>query len=149
MKFILLAAAAVIAAPAIAQDQTMTPPADQTMPAPTPTPDASMPADDTMSAPDSTMSTPDTAAPTTAMPQQPPMAGDAPMATGGDSSMADPAGGYQPSAPPLQGTPAPGTTVRFQQAPTPDQAYPAPAPMAKYPICKKGQYDNCMQRGGR
>lgn len=25
----------------------------------------------------------------------------------------------------------------------------APAPLRRYPICKKGQYDKCMQRGGR
>jgi hypothetical protein len=29
------------------------------------------------------------------------------------------------------------------------QAYPAPAPLKRYPICRKGQYDKCMQRGGR
>jgi hypothetical protein len=44
--------------------------------------------------------------------------------------------------------PQPGATIVFQQAPAPDVAYPAPAPMAQYPICKKGQYDNCRQRGG-
>ena len=58
----------------------------------------------------------------------------------------DPAGGYQPST---MGSPPPaGATVTYQQAPSPDQAYPAPAPMAKYPMCKPGQYDNCMQGSG-
>lgn len=60
----------------------------------------------------------------------------------------DPVGGYQPATPPLSAPVAPGTTVVFQQAPAPDVAYPAPAPLAEYPICKKGQYDNCRQRGG-
>jgi hypothetical protein len=32
---------------------------------------------------------------------------------------------------------------------TPTQAFPPPAPLANYPICKKGQYDQCRQRGGR
>ncbi|HWK35976.1 hypothetical protein [Sphingomonas sp.] len=61
-------------------------------------------------------------------------------------SPATPIGGYQPSTPPLQGTPQPGVTPVFQQAPPPDQAYPAPAPLAEYPICKKGQTDQCKQR---
>ena len=43
----------------------------------------------------------------------------------------------------------PGSTVQFVPAQTPDQAYPAPAPLAKYPVCKKGQYDKCIQRGRR
>ena len=58
-------------------------------------------------------------------------------------------GGYQPAMPAVQGTPTPGVAPTFQAAPTPAQAYPAPAPLAKYPICKKGQFDQCMQRGGR
>lgn len=69
----------------------------------------------------------------------------APAAT---STSDDPAGGYQPATPPMPTPPKPGATIVFQQAPTPDVAYPAPAPMADYPICKKGQYDNCRQRGG-
>lgn len=28
----------------------------------------------------------------------------------------------------------------------PDQAFPPPAPLAEYPICKKGQTDHCKQR---
>lgn len=58
-------------------------------------------------------------------------------------------GGYQPAMPAMQGTPTPGVAPTFQAAPTPAQAFPAPAPLAKYPICKKGQFDQCMQRGGR
>lgn len=68
---------------------------------------------------------------------------------GGMSGSGDPAGGYQPSTPPMQGTPAPGATVRFQAAPDPNTAFPPPAPMQNYPVCKKGQYDKCIQRGGK
>ena len=61
---------------------------------------------------------------------------------------ADPKGGYQPSTPPIVGTPEPGATVVFvPNTQTPSQAYPAPAPLASYPICKRGQYDKCRQRG--
>jgi hypothetical protein len=134
MKSFLLAAAAIIAVPAIAQEQPA-PTADQTAPAPATDPAA--PADPAMQAPPAptgdTMSTTSTA--TTAS---------APAPTGGD-----PVGGYQPSAPPIQGSPAPGATVRFQQAPDPATAYPAPAALEKYPVCKKGQYDKCIQRGGK
>ncbi len=59
------------------------------------------------------------------------------------------AGGYQPAQPPMAAPPAPGAPVIFKQAPTPEQAYPAPAPLKSYPICKKGQYDQCRQRGGK
>ena len=76
-----------------------------------------------------------TAAPTTASPSA--------MTTG------DPVGGYQPTQPALSGTPAAGQTPQFQAAPSPSQAFPAPAPLASYPICKKGQYDKCRQRGGK
>lgn len=143
MKFLLLAAAAFIAVPAIAQDQTMTPPSDQ----------PAAPADTTMSPPADPATPAPNADPSAPMtpPADAPMAQSAPMATpapAGEGAM-DPAGGYQPTAPALQGTPAPGATIRFQAAQSPDQAYPAPAPMAKYPVCKKGQYDNCMQRGGK
>lgn len=57
--------------------------------------------------------------------------------------------GYQPSQPPMSGPMVPGATVRFQPSMSPDQAFPPPAPLASYPICKRGQYDKCMQRGGR
>ncbi|WP_343525108.1 hypothetical protein [Sphingomonas sp.] len=59
------------------------------------------------------------------------------------------AGGYQPAQPPMASPPAPGAPVIFKQAPSPEQAYPAPAPLKSYPICKKGQYDQCRQRGGK
>jgi hypothetical protein len=70
----------------------------------------------------------------------------APVTTGSG----DPVGGYQPSAPAVSGgTPGASVPPTFQPAPSPDQAYPAPAPLAKYPVCKKGQYDKCIQRGGK
>jgi hypothetical protein len=72
----------------------------------------------------------------------------APETTTTASTTEDPVGGYQPATPPMSAPAAPGTTVVFQQAPAPDVAFPAPAPLAEYPICKKGQYDNCRQRGG-
>jgi len=61
-----------------------------------------------------------------------------------DASTADPMGGYQPATP-MPAVPA-GATVTFQQAPSPGEAYPAPAAMAHYPWCKPGQFDNCRER---
>lgn len=135
MKSILLAAAAMIAVPAIAQDAApQTPPADPaaTMPAPT-DPAATPPAD------------PAAAAPASADQSAAPMTPATTTSTPTDPAAAASAGGYQPSAPAVSGTPAPGSTVRFQQAPDPATAYPAPAAEANYPICKKGQFDGCMQ----
>jgi len=40
----------------------------------------------------------------------------------------------------------PGATVVFKEAPPPDVAFPPPAPLAKYPVCKRGQFDKCVQR---
>jgi hypothetical protein len=39
--------------------------------------------------------------------------------------------------------------VVFQPSASPAQAFPAPAPLESYPVCKKGQYDKCRQRGGK
>ena len=64
------------------------------------------------------------------------------------ASTATPTGGYQPTTPPLSGTPAAGQQVIFQPSPAPSVAFPPPAPMKEYPICKRGQTDDCMQRGG-
>ncbi|WP_312487082.1 hypothetical protein [Sphingomonas sp.] len=58
-------------------------------------------------------------------------------------------GGYQPAQPAMAGMPQPGAPVVFKQAPSPEQAYPAPQPLKSYPICKKGQFDQCRQRGGK
>lgn len=52
-------------------------------------------------------------------------------------------GGY---APPPAPPPPPGATVVFKEAPAPDVAFPPPAPLAKYPVCKRGQFDGCVER---
>jgi hypothetical protein len=62
------------------------------------------------------------------------------------TDQAAPMGGYQPASPPMSGTPAPGTTVRFQQAPSPSEAYPAPAAKDHYPPCRAGQHNGCTER---
>ena len=140
MRFILLAAAAVIAMPALAQQSGSTgtsspttsgaqgavPPTagDNTMSQPAPTqsmPSQSMPS----------QSMPSQSMPGQSMPDQSMPAPATPMASG------DPVGGYQPATAPTAGV--------FQAAPTPDQAYPAPAPLAHYPVCKKGEFDKCIQ----
>ncbi|MDB5695476.1 MAG: hypothetical protein JWN21_1019 [Sphingomonas bacterium] len=116
MKFILLAATALLATPALAQTTTMPAPADATMPqtTTTPAPAADMPMAQTTT----------------------------PMAAPADGT--DPVGGYAPTGPAITGTVTPGTPVVFRPAMTPDQAFPAPAPLASYPVCKKGEFDNCM-----
>lgn len=61
----------------------------------------------------------------------------------------DPRGGYEPTTPLYSGPVTPNTKVIFQPSTqTPDQAFPAPAPLEEYPVCRPGQYDNCRQRGG-
>lgn len=67
----------------------------------------------------------------------------------GVQTVDDPKGGYAPTAPLFSAPPQPGQQVIFQPNPqTPTQAFPPPPPQPSYPICKKGQYDNCRQRGG-
>ncbi|PKP92132.1 MAG: hypothetical protein CVT77_09940 [Alphaproteobacteria bacterium HGW-Alphaproteobacteria-16] len=61
---------------------------------------------------------------------------------------ATPMGGYQPTAPAMSGQPQPGQQVIFQPSKSPTEAFPPPPAMEEYPICKKGQYDKCRQRGG-
>ena len=69
--------------------------------------------------------------------------------TGEVQTVDDPKGGYAPAAPLFSQTPPPGATIVFvPNTQTPTQAFPPPAPLAKYPLCKKGQFDNCRQRGG-
>ncbi|WP_066480782.1 MULTISPECIES: hypothetical protein [unclassified Sphingomonas] len=133
MKLIALAAALAVSAPALAQTMPQTPTQQPTTPT-APAPDAGM-----------------TAPAQEPMAQQPmngPTASTSPMTPAPAADAADPAGGYMPSGPALQGTPQPGAKVIVQQSVSPDQAFPAPAPMEKYPLCKRGQYDNCRQRGG-
>lgn len=60
----------------------------------------------------------------------------------------DPKGGYAPTAPLFSRPPVAGESIIFvPSTQTPTQAFPPPAPLASYPICKRGQYDNCRQRG--
>lgn len=157
MKLILLAATALIASPVIAQDTTTgtttgaptsqtTPPttADPAQAGQATDPGAAAGTGDTMSAPSATQTQPSTNAPDGAAPTAAPM-GAAPAGT----ATGDPVGGYQPTAPAVSGAATPGGPVTFQAAAPPSQAYPAPAPLASYPICKKGQFDKCRQRGGK
>lgn len=59
-------------------------------------------------------------------------------------------GGYAPATMWVNGAPQPGDKVVFQPSTlTPSEAFPPPAPRAHYPVCKKGQTDECIQRGGR
>lgn len=61
----------------------------------------------------------------------------------------DPRGGYEPTTPLFSTPPQPGQPVVFVPNPlTPAQAYPAPPPLPYYPLCKRGQFDKCRQRGG-
>jgi hypothetical protein len=72
----------------------------------------------------------------------------APAAAEPAAPVADPVGGYQPTAPALSGTPEPGSQVIVNPSPSPSVAFPPPAPLKSYPVCKKGQFDDCRQRGG-
>jgi len=148
MRTILLVAAALIAAPALAQTAgapTTAPgtatAADQT---PTTTPDQ---ATTTQQAPGQDMPATDANGQSAPMSQSMPMPQSTPTpgapSTGGTMT----AGGYQPSQP-MPMANAGGQPV-FTPGPSVDQAYPAPAPLASYPVCKKGQYDKCIQRGGK
>ena len=160
MKLTLLAAAAFIASPALAQmitPQTTPPASTQTAP------DSTMP---DQTAPGGTM--PDQSAPDGTMPdqsdgssmQQAEMPATQPMQSPTDPTTSQPAtgtsndnsmmqGGYQPSNSALSAPMTPGATVRFVPAQSPSQAFPPPPAKDNYPICKKGQYDGCRQRGGR
>lgn len=142
MKTILLAAAAFVAMPALAQTQPTTPP--------TTTPPA-----DTMSDTTTAPGTPaDTANPpgTTSQAPMPAPATSTPMADAPATSATpmtpanpsgDPVGGYAPAAPALSGPVTPGVAPIFRPSATPSEAFPAPAPLASYPVCKKGEFDNC------
>lgn len=65
------------------------------------------------------------------------------------STPAEP-GGYAPAQSMwVNGTPQPGDKVVFEPSKlTPAQAFPAPAPRNHYPVCTRGQTDECMQRAG-
>ena len=155
MKAMLLATA-MIAAPVLAQTATNTAPAtdttapaaEQSMPAATETmPAPAQPATTTAPATDTNMTAPAQDAPmtttTTTTTSTAPMPRTGGSLGPGQTLDNDPPG-YQPAAAPT--APAAGATVTFQASADPATAYPPPAPQATYPICKKGQYDNCMER---
>ena len=57
-------------------------------------------------------------------------------------------GGYAPATMWVNGAPQPGDKIVFQpSALTPSEAFPPPAQRAQYPVCQKGQTDECVQRG--
>lgn len=167
MKLVLLAAAAAIAVPAIAQTAPSTT-ADPSAPtsqtgAPTTDPSATQSTDPSAgTATDPSMQQQPTQQPQGADPGMSTQSAPPTDTTGGtmssgsmaggsmstDPNAPDPAGGYQPTTTASSGPAQPGAPVRFQQPPSVDQAYPAPAPLSSYPVCKKGQYDNCMQASG-
>ena len=72
--------------------------------------------------------------------QTTPVAPQSPVVTP-DPNAPDPVGGYaMPAQPPAP----PGAII--QPGPTPTEAFPPPPPLPSYPFCKRGQFDNCMQR---
>lgn len=80
------------------------------------------------------------------------IAQDAPQqSTDAAATTQQPVGGYAPATPLFSTgtTPPPGARVVFVPNPqTATEAFPPPPPQARYPICKRGQTDNCRQRGG-
>lgn len=44
---------------------------------------------------------------------------------------------------------AAGSTIVFQPAPPPSEAYPAPGPLDSYPVCHANQFDKCIEPGAR
>lgn len=143
MKYLALATALAFSGTAIAQTSTTPPP---------PTTQDGMAQDgmaqDSMSQDGMSTTTPpmtqdNTVPPATGTPPSSTMPMNQPMT----SSTGDPSGGYMPSQPALSGPATAGATVRFQPSMSPDQAFPAPAPLAEYPVCKAGQTDGCRNRG--
>ena len=148
MKLFLLAATVAFAVPVMAQDTTADP--AQT--------DSSMPAQDqsqdqsTMPQDQSNMGTQDQSGTDTQDQSSMGSQDQSSMGSQGQSGMgtpndanSTPMGGYQPSTPPMSSPMQPGATVQFHQSASPSQAFPAPAPMANYPTCKRGQTDHCME----
>jgi len=73
---------------------------------------------------------------------------DGPRARQGDVSAnrdaAAAGGGLMPPPPP---PPPPNATMVPAPSPSPIQAFPPPAPLDHYPICKANQFDGCMEPG--
>lgn len=148
MKLIALAAALALGGTAIAQETPQTtPPADTTGQDMQPTTPPSTTSSTTTTT--TTQTTTGTTGAGTAT--DPATTAPATTAAPAAASAADPRGGYMPSGSPFStGTPpVPGQQVTVQASPDPNVAFPPPAPLKKYPPCKRGQFDDCMQRGGR
>ena len=59
-------------------------------------------------------------------------------------------GGYAPATMWTNGQPQPGDRVVFEpNRLTPSEAFPPPPARAHYPLCKRGQTDECLQRPNR
>lgn len=66
------------------------------------------------------------------------------------AATADQPGGYAPATMWVNGKPQPGDKVVFEPNKlTPSEAFPPPPAREHYPVCKHGQTDECVQRGGR
>lgn len=77
------------------------------------------------------------------------IAQDAPLTTD-TAAQADKLGGYVPDKPLFSSggstAPAGAQVVFVPNTETPTEAFPPPKAWAKYPVCKKHQYNNCLQR---
>jgi hypothetical protein len=154
MKSLLLATA-LIAAPALAQTQSTNAAQPSSTPGARPSTDTNTTMSQDTATTDSTSAQTQSTAPTDTMSSPTSgnsgaMASSADTTSGGAMTAAgdDPKGGYMPSTPALSGQATAGAQVQVMPSMSPSQAFPPPAPLASYPICKKGQYDNCRQRGG-
>ncbi|GAA0748237.1 hypothetical protein CA233_20800 [Sphingomonas sp. ABOLD] len=59
-------------------------------------------------------------------------------------------GGYAPATMWANGQPQPGDRVVFEPSRlTPSEAFPPPPARAHYPVCTRGQTDECLQRAGQ
>ena len=125
MKLMIAVALATFAFPAYAQDQSTPPPAPP-------------PAATTNGIPNTTLSTSPT-------PSNGPRAQEGNLPSNNAAAAAG--GGQQPANPPMSEPAAPGQPVIAAPSPSPDTALPAPAPLDHYPICKRGQFDKCMEPG--
>lgn len=128
MKLMIAVALATFALPAYAQDQT--------------TPPATPPATTT---PSTTNGIPNTALSTSPTPSNGPRAQEGNLPSNNAAAAAG--GGEQPANPPMSQPAMPGQPVIAAPSPSPDTALPAPAPLDHYPLCKKGQFDKCMEPG--
>lgn len=128
MKLMIAVALATFALPAYAQDQTAPP---------TPPPATTTPS--------TTNGIPNTALSTSPTPSNGPRAQEGNLPSNNAAAAAG--GGEQPGTPAMSAPAAPGQPVVTMPSPSPDTALPAPAPLDHYPLCKKGQFDKCMEPG--